>query len=299
MFMKQILAPALTLPAAIAIFALAGCGGPSDPSPTPASEVTPVEPVAETTSVAADPATELAAREAELANREAGLALKEREQELTRRETALAAKQSAAKSPAPPKAATTPPRPAVVAATPPPPKAAPAPVLPIVVPAGTQMSIGISSAVSTKTASIGDPIDARLASDLVIDGRRAILAGAPVRGRVTEVISGSRKIGGTPTLAMNFDGLELEDGTTVPISGKLVQQAKSDTAKDTAKIVGGTAAGAIIGHQIDDDKGTVIGGLLGGAAGAIAARKTGGEIDVPAGTVMAFVLDSSFQVKPN
>ncbi|HEX9772916.1 MAG TPA: glycine zipper 2TM domain-containing protein [Steroidobacteraceae bacterium] len=296
--MKQILAPALILPA-IAIFALAGCGGPSDPVPTPAPEVTPVEPVAETTPAEADPAAERAAREAELANREADLALKEREQALTRREAELAAKQSAAKSPAPAKAAATPPRPVAVAATPPPPKAAPAPVLPIVVPAGTQMSIGISSAVSTKTASIGDPIDARLASDLVIDGRRAVLAGAPVRGRVTEVISGSRKIGGTPTLAMNFNGLELEDGTTVPISGTLVQQAKSDTAKDTAKIVGGTAAGAIIGHQIDDDKGKVIGGLLGGAAGAIAARNTGGEIDVPAGTVLGFVLDAPFQVRPN
>ena len=298
MSMKQILAPALILPA-IAIFALAGCGGPSDPVPTPAPEVTPVEPVAETTPAEADPAAERAAREAELANREADLALKEREQALTRREAELAAKQSAAKSPAPAKAAATPPRPVAVAATPPPPKAAPAPILPIVVPAGTQMSIGISSTVSTKTASIGDPIDARLASDLVIDGRRAVLAGAPVRGRVTEVISGSRKIGGTPTLAMNFNGLELEDGTTVPISGTLVQQAKSDTAKDTAKIVGGTAAGAIIGHQIDDDKGKVIGGLLGGAAGAIAARNTGGEIDVPAGTVLGFVLDAPFQVRPN
>ena len=40
------------------------------------------------------------------------------------------------------------------------------------------------------------------------------LAGAPIRGRVTEVVSGSKRIGGTPTLAMNFDGIELEDGKT-------------------------------------------------------------------------------------
>jgi hypothetical protein len=153
------------------------------------------------------------------------------------------------------------------------------PVQPIVIPAGTELSIGLSSTVSTKSASIGDPVDARLASDLVVDGRRAIMAGAPIRGRVTEVVSGSKRIGGTPTLAMNFDGIELEDGKTVAISGQLVQQGKSETGRDTAKIVGGTAAGAIIGHQIDDDKGTVIGGILGGAAGVIAARKTGGEID--------------------
>jgi hypothetical protein len=167
------------------------------------------------------------------------------------------------------------PQPAVVAAAPKPKVSTPAPVpvQPIVVPAGTELSIGLSSTVSTKSASIGDPVDARLASDLVIGGRRAIMAGAPIRGRVTEVVSGSKRIGGTPTLAMNFDGIELEDGNTVPISGQLVQQGKSDTARDTAKIVGGTAAGAIIGHQIDDDKGTVIGGILGGAAGAIAAQE--------------------------
>ncbi|HSN72778.1 MAG TPA: glycine zipper 2TM domain-containing protein, partial [Steroidobacteraceae bacterium] len=66
--------------------------------------------------------------------------------------------------------------------------------------------------------------------------------------------------------------------------------------RDTAKIVGGAAAGAIIGHQIDDDNGKVIGGLLGGAAGAVAAKKTGGEIAIPAGTVILVGLDAPFEV---
>src|SRR6185436_6650140 len=239
----------------------------------------------------------LKAREDELAKREADLAIAAREQDLARREAELTAKETTTKKVAKTVKPAPAPRPAVVAAAPKPKVSTPAPVpvQPIVVPAGTELSIGLSSTVSTKSASIGDPVDARLASDLVIGGRRAIMAGAPIRGRVTEVVSGSKRIGGTPTLAMNFDGIELEDGNTVAISGQLVQQGKSDTGRDTAKIVGGTAAGAIIGHQIDDDKGTVIGGILGGAAGVIAARKTGGEIDVPAGTVMAFVVDRPFQ----
>jgi Glycine zipper 2TM domain len=298
MSIKHSFVPA-SIASAVAVLALAACGGPA--GPTPVADVTPAERPADATTTAPDPAVGLETWEADLARREADLALKEREQELARREAELAARTKAAAAPAPVKRSSTPPKPATVAARPAPPAAAvaPAPARPIVVPAGTQISIGLSSDVSTKTATIGDSVDARLASDLVIDGRRAILAGAPVRGRVTDVVSGSKRIGGTPTLAMNFDGIELEDGTTVPIRGQLVQQAKSDTGRDTAKIVGGTAAGAIIGHQIDDDKGKVIGGILGGAAGAIAARKTGGEIDVPAGTVMAFVLDAPFEVRPN
>lgn len=300
MRMNPTLNAATMLSAAVATLALAGCGGPSA-SNVPAASVTPTDPTAEAAQAQAEAdRAALQAREDELAKREAELALAAREQELARRETELAAKERATKKlaatpkPVPAKAVAVPAsKPTVVA------KPAPVPVKPILIPAGTELSIGLSSAVSTKSASIGDPVDARLASDLVVDGRRAILAGAPIRGRVTEVVSGSKRIGGTPTLAMNFDGIELEDGKTVAISGQLVQQGKSDTGRDTAKIVGGTAAGAIIGHQIDDDKGKVIGGILGGAAGVIAARKTGSEIDVPAGTVMAFVVDRPFQVMPD
>jgi hypothetical protein len=52
----------------------------------------------------------------------------------------------------------------------------------------------------------------------------------------------------------------------------------------------------VIGHQIDDDKGKVIGGILGGAAGAVAAQKTGGEVELPAGTVLTFALDKPSEV---
>jgi hypothetical protein len=300
MRMNPILNAASILSAAVATITLTACGGPSASDAVPTASVSPADPTVDATQAQADLDAKLKAREDELAKREADLAIAAREQDLARREAELAAKETATKKVAKTVKPAPAPQPAVVAAAP---KAkvstpAPVPVQPIVVPAGTEISIGLSSTVSTKSASIGDPVDARLASDLVIDGRRAIMAGAPIRGRVTEVVSGSKRIGGTPTLAMNFDGIELEDGNTVPISGQLVQQGKSDTGRDTAKIVGGTAAGAIIGHQIDDDKGTVIGGILGGAAGAIAAKKTGSEIDVPAGTVMAFVVDRPFQVMP-
>jgi hypothetical protein len=221
---------------------------------------------------------ELAAREQALAEKEAELARAQQEAELARaqKESELAQREAALASTEPQRVAK---------------------ALPITVPAGTQLSVSLTSDITTKTAHVGDPVNARLASDLVVNQRTALAAGAPVHGTVTQVVSGSAKIGGVPTLALAFDRLDLGNGKTVSITGRIVQQGKSETATDTAKIVGGAAAGAIIGHQIgDDDKGKVIGGVLGGAAGAVAAHKTGGEVTLPAGSVLVFATEAAFEV---
>ncbi len=303
--MKQPISPALALLAAMGALALTACGNsksPPEPATAPAGESTSAAAPDQTTPAAPDAAAELAAREQELAAREAELALEEREADLARREAELAAKQSTPKPVAPARTASTTPRPAAASASNSAPKAEPRPapiVTPINVPAGTPLSVELTAGVDTKSAVVGNRVQGRLASDVVVDGRLAAKAGSVVLGTVTEVVSGSAKIGGIPTLALAFDTLTLPSGVNVPISGRVVQQAKSDTGKDTAKIIGGTAAGAVIGHQVDDDKGTVIGGVLGGAAGAIAAQKTGGEVRLPAGSVLSVPLDAPFEVSGN
>jgi len=298
--MKQSLSPALALIIGVSALALTACGNsksPGEPAAAAASDpyATPVAP-AESASDATDAAAELAAREQEIAAQEAELALQQREADLARREAELAAKQATPKPATPARTASTTPRPAATTATSTTTKPAPVVVTPINVPAGTALSVELTSGVGTKTAVVGKRVEGRLASDVVVDGRVAAKAGTVVTGSVTEVVSGSDKIGGVPTLALAFDTLTLASGVNVPISARYLQQAKSETGKDTAKIVGGTAAGAVIGHQVDDDKGTVIGGVLGGAAGAIAAKKTGGEVRLPSGTVISVTLDTPFEV---
>ncbi len=145
-------------------------------------------------------------------------------------------------------------------------------------PAGTQLAVELIAPVGTKTNKVGDSVDARLASDLMIGDRRAAKAGASVHGSITQIISGSKKIGGTPTLGVTFDSLVAANGASVSINAPFTQLGKSETGKDTAKIVGGAAAGAIIGHQVSHKDGAVVGGLLGGAAGTAAAKGTGGEV---------------------
>jgi type IV secretory pathway VirB10-like protein len=285
------------LPALLSGLLLAGCGG-APPPPPPAAE--PEKAAAEAPPPAPpvdEAAAQVAAKEAELAKREQELTLKEKEAELAQREAALAAKEKAAKKPAstakPPAApATAATAVAAKAEPPPPPK-------PTVVPAGTKISAELVTPLSTKTNRTGDRIEARVLADVMVDGKRAIPAGAIVSGTVTERVSGSQKIGATPMIGVAFDTLAPDADRAVAISSTLTQVGKSEGGQDAAKIAGGAAVGAVLGHQVaKGSKGTIIGGVLGAAAGAAVAKNTGTEVEVPAGTVISLTLDTAVELKP-
>jgi hypothetical protein len=273
----------VVLPAALAALLLAACGG------TPAPEE---KPVAETPAAEA----ELTAKEEELEQREAELALKEKEAELAQREAALASKEQAAKKPTSTTRSTA--STATAAATTPVKTQAPAAPKPLIVPAGTRLSAELVTPVSTKTNRRGDRIEARVVSDVMVDGKVAVPTGTILSGTVTERVSGSKEIGATPKIGIAFDTMSPDADHAVSMSASLVQTGKSEGGKDTAKIAGGTVAGAVIGHQVDSDKGAVIGGLLGAAAGTAAAKNTGNEVDLPAGTVISVTLDNAVEMKP-
>lgn len=269
------------IPFLIAAFALAACG-----------QKAPEEKAAEDPAAAqalTEEETARQAREEDLARREAELALKEKEADLARREAALSKPKTASKPKVTPAATTT--------ASAPAPKPAPSGPRAYTVPMGTSIEVQLPAAITTKTAKVGDRISANLTQDLVVDGKVIARAGGLLQGSVSEVISGSKKIGGTPTLGLSFDNLTLADGTDTTVTGTVTQvAAKSDKGRDAAKIAGGAVAGAVIGHQVDGDQGKIIGGLLGAAAGTLAAKKTGTEVELPAGTVIGFTLNQPVNV---
>lgn len=283
--------------AVLAALGIAGCGKSPAPAPVetaaPSTEITAEQDAAN--EAAQQQAEALAAKEQELADREAAVKQQEIEAELARRnaesaqQSAAASAAAAKKSAAQAKAASTPPPAKTAAAQP------PAPPPPIVIPAGTPLSIEFVSAVNTKKAVVGDAVQGRLASDLVVNGRVAAPAGSTVTGTVTEAVSGSNQIGGMPSVAVTFNSLSTVSGP-VAISARVRQEGASETGKDAAKVVGTTAAGAVIGHQVSSKNGAVVGGLIGGAAGLGIAKKTGGDVKFAAGTVVNVPLDSAVQV---
>ena len=291
--------PAATTLAAIIALGLAACGGGSGPpaeqaagAPQPAA--TEAAPAPGDDALAAEAASgdqkaaELAAREQELQAKQVELELRERE--LAAQQAAAQAKAAPAPKPAAkPKPA---PQPVAAAAAPPPP-----PPPPVTIPSGTELSVQLASGYSTKTAVVGEAASGTLAADLVVDGRRVAKAGAPLQGAVTEVVSGSQTIGAVPALKIEFTQLTLADGTTAAINARVAQKGASEKGRDTAKILGGTAAGAVIGHQVSHDKGAVIGGVIGAAGGAVAAKKTGTELEIAPGSIVPATLRAPFEYR--
>jgi hypothetical protein len=287
----RILAPLLL---ASGTLLLASCGGPQPASTTDAA-------------VAAEQAAAQAAAEAEIARKEADAAaaaatreaeLALQESELKAREAELAAREADLASAAATKAAPTKPVSKPVASKPAV-AAKPAPRM-VTVPEGTSLKFALASDVSTKSAKVGDTFRAKLAADVVIGDRVAVPAGTIVAGKVARVVSGSDKIGTTPTLTLALESLEYSGGNTVPVSGEFTSTGKSEKGRDTAKIVGGAAAGAILGHQTNDkSSGTIVGGLLGAGAGTLAAKKTGTEVVLAAGTEVAIVLAAPLTIQVN
>jgi hypothetical protein len=242
----------------------------------------------------ADAAAAAAAREAEFALQQSEL--KAREQELAEREAKLEKDKAAAARTASAKPVA---RPVAQPIGQPVANSKPVPRI-VTVPSGTELKFALASDVSTKSAKVGDTFRARLISDVVAEGKVAVPAGTIVVGQVTNVVSGSDKIGAVPAISLHFSSLEYSGGKTLPISGDFTSTGKSEKGQDTAKIVGGAAAGAILGHQTNNkSSGTIIGGLLGAGAGTLAAKKTGSEVKLPAGTEVAVLLGAPLKVQLN
>jgi hypothetical protein len=274
----------IVLAALAGVVVVAGCSKPS--------QTTNETPPATADAATQDREADLARRESELAAREAEVAAA-----AARSQPAPAARPAPAR-PAPAPATASRPAtsaPAAPSVANPPPSVSPTVV---VVPSGTQLSLSLATTLTSKTAKVGDTVRATVTQGVRVDDRVAIAAGTTVAGTVTDVISGSSKIGGVPTLGLRFERLELPGNVDVPIDGVLTQKGKSDTGRDAVKIVGGAAAGAILGGEVKGgDKGKVLGGLLGGAIGAVAAQKTGTEVTLAEGTEFTISLAAPVEIR--
>lgn len=289
------------LVAVAALPGLTACGKPASPDAA-ATDARNAEIEAREQALAQREA-ELAQQEAqkqadELAAREADLA--KQQEELKAQQEALAKQQAAAKAAAS-KAATKPAaKPSTATASTKPTVPAAPKIVRVTVPAGTTIPLQLGSAVTTKTAKVGDGFDTRVTQDIVVDGKTAIPAGSRVRGTVSQVYSGSKNIGGQPSITLEFNQLLLADGQVVPISGQLKQAGRSDKGMDAAKIGGGALAGAVLGHQVDGGgAGKIIGGILGAGAGAAAAKNTGAEVELAQDTPLTIQLGSPIEVTVN
>jgi hypothetical protein len=185
------------------------------------------------------------------------------------------------------------PQPAPQPAPPPP----PAPIVKTIAP-GTQIDVELVDAASSKTSQVGQAVHAKVTHDVSVDGVTVIPAGTIVNGVVTEAIP-LKKIGGAASLGLKFSTLEV--GSPVAIDTSIQIKGKSESGKDAGTIAGATAGGALLGRVLagknDKTKGTLIGAVVGAAAGTgVAAATKGQEVELPVGTPLTLKLESPADV---
>lgn len=167
----------------------------------------------------------------------------------------------------------------------------------VTLPSGTRLDIELNNTLSSHVNRPGDRFTARLAEDVLWQDEIAVPAGVTVTGTVRES-KPAEKIGSRARLTLDFTQIELPGGATHAISATFADIGKSERAKDAAIIGGSTIGGAVLGHQVDDDKGSVIGAIVGGIAGTVAAKETEGKpVELPAGTRLTLELQSPLTVE--
>lgn len=147
------------------------------------------------------------------------------------------------------------------------------------VPAGTRIDLTIDDELSSRKNKAGDTFTAKVHTDVRdASGRVVIESGSTVNGLVVAVKPApNRRTPGTLTLALST--IE-QDGQTYPIVAQIEEVQTENRSRpvdgsDAAKVGVGAAAGAVIGQVLSKNtKGTVIGAVFGGLAGAGYASET-------------------------
>lgn len=157
----------------------------------------------------------------------------------------------------------------------------------LTIPADSVVGLQIESTVTTESARVEDQVEARVARDLVADGRVVVPEGTRALGTVTLVERGG-KVKERARLGVRFHTLVLDSGTTLAIqSDTIYREGESPGKASAAKIGGGAIGGAIIGGILGGGRGAVIGGSV-GAAGGTAATMAGSRkaAMLPAGSTV-------------
>jgi len=173
------------------------------------------------------------------------------------------------------------------------------------VPAGTALMVKLETTLATFSNKAGDPFQARLTQDVLLNGKTIIPAGAVVEGRVTKVAE-PRRISGKPTIGILAESLVLPTGEHFFLDATLVDtnlgggtdvnqegefKGSGHDRRDQMETGGGAAGGMLIGGLLGGPPGILIGGVVGaGSTGAHWLSKTR-SATLPAGTELTLELN--------
>jgi len=179
------------------------------------------------------------------------------------------------------------------------PAPAPAPEpQPIVVPAGTDLTVTVDQALSSKTSKAGQTFLATLARAVSVAGVTAIPKGSEVTGKVITAKE-KGKIKGEGELSIALTSITIHGRNYTIQTASLDSTVKGKGKRTAVTTGGGAAGGALIGGIAGGGKGAGIGALVGAAGGLVGGALTGNkQIEIPAETALTFSLSNSLTLPP-
>lgn len=176
----------------------------------------------------------------------------------------------------------------------------------LVVPAGTTLTIALSTFLNSRSTQIGDTFHADISYPVWLQQRQVIPRGSVIKGSVTHVQRPGR-LKGKARIALRFETLLLPNGISrdliVELRGihgpgvekidRRTETVEMDSSKgrDTGEMAGNAGQGAIIGAIAGGGKGAGIGAGVGGVVGlATILLSRGNELVLEPGTEFDLVL---------
>jgi hypothetical protein len=164
-------------------------------------------------------------------------------------------------------------------------------------PAGTELRLELTTALSTETAQIESPVSARLRGPVVVDGVTVFPADAVFHGHVTEVERPGR-VRGRAHLAFRFTEVEIGGQRDLLRTHSVSVAGEATKSEDAVKVGAGTGIGAAIGAIVGGGSGAAKGAAIGGAAGVGTVLATRGrDVVLPVGSDVNATLASPYEMR--
>ena len=162
----------------------------------------------------------------------------------------------------------------------------------VTVPAGTVLSVALSTSLNSGKNDAGDTFTGNLSEPVVVDGKTVLAKGTKVEGKVVSA-EGAGKVKGIGRMSLELTSATV-GGKTIALNTKAHSaEAESTKGRDAAVIGGGAGVGAAIGAIAGGKKGAAIGAAVGGGAGTGTVLATKGkEVDYPAESNIEFTLEN-------
>ena len=193
------------------------------------------------------------------------------------------------------KAAEAAPAPPPAPAAAPAPAAVPAPAATITVPRGTNITVELTTWLSSKSAKVGDRFSVLVAAPVYSGGQVAIPSGAVMEGLVTASDAAGRA-SDAGNLHLFIDRLRGPQGQIADFRGLVIGLASGAEIEGKGVSAGKTAAGAavggLLGGLLEGKKGALI-GIGVGAGGTLLAEK-GKDVDLPQGSQLRVEIQDAF-----